>query len=1119
MIRVTAGVRLTKHSLPAAFILACSGIGFSQVTASMTGKIEDPSGAAIAETIVTVTSLETGAARAVTSDQTGVYNVVLLPVGRYDVKAEKPGFKAAIETGINLVVGQRAVVNLRLEVGATQEQVTVTGEAPLVNTTIDSVSGLVGEQQVKNLPLNGRSFDLLIALNPSIIQFNQGIKDNTVQGGNQFSVAGKRPGENLTFLNGIEYAGAGNLSTTPGGASGQLLGIDAVREYNVVSDTYGAEYGKRGGGQVFVVTQSGTNQLHGTLFEFLRNSDLDARNFFEYPTIGPFKRNNFGGAAGGPIRKDKMFIFGNYEGLRQRLSIPTLSVVPNLNARQGSLPCGSNGVTCAPGAAVGTPTPVPGLQSAMLPFMNLWPAPNGLALGGTLAQSFNNVPQAIRQDFGTLRFDEQFSSKDSLSLAYTIDDGLNKSPSSADPLFGTTTDIRNQVLSVQETRVFSPGVVNSFTAGVTRAFYHAVSSTLGAPPAGTGFVLGKPPGAITIGAENAGSSAVSPVGSANPDVLFHRTLFTYSDGIQIIRGRHQISAGVWFQRIRSNDADPSRAYGQAVFANLASMLQGNVSNFTVAPSATELGWRSWDGAWYLQDALRVRSNLTVRVGIRHEFSGGWNEATGRAASYAFVNGVIQTPPIVGDRFTLQNNAKRLFGPRLGIAWDVFGNGKTSIRTAAGIYYDLMDELFYLVDSTQPFNAAATLSNVSILPLIPVNPATPVPPACGPNVPRPCTLYSPKGVENNFKIPAVYSWNFAVEQQLSRNMALRVGYLGYQETHQATQMDPNQVHALICSNPAGCVAGGVSAFNAPTNASKRSMVPLGAEYVPVTTRPNPYLSNGIFNTSNGNANYNALQADLNKRLSRGLLLRANYTWSKTMDMGTALTNVGGANVGGGVMDITNLKREWSPSTFDVTHQFSANFLYELPFGQGKSLVNGVHGVAEKLVSGWRMNGIMTRLSGFPGTVGTGSNNSGTGNASAPDRPNMAPGATTNNPTSGVTAGCGPEVPAGQRLGTPQMWFDPCAFSLPKPGTFGNVGRGTIRGPGLFDLDISFLKTTPISDRVGLQFRAELFNILNHTNFGFPSMVAFDGNVPSSAAGLITNTATSSRQIQFGLKLNF
>jgi hypothetical protein len=473
---------------------------------------------------------------------------------------------------------------------------------------------------------------------------------------------------------------------------------------------------------------------------------------------------------------------------------------------------------------------------------------------------------------------------------------------------------------------------------------------------------------------------------------------------------------------------------------------------------------------------------------------------------------------VGDSFTQQNNAKWLFGPRAGLAWDVFGNGKTSIRAAGGIYYDLMDELFYLVDSTQPFNAAATLSNVSILPLIPVNPATPVPPACAPNVLGSCTLYSPKGVENNFKVPAIYSWNFAVEQQITKNMALRVAYLGNHEIHQATQLDPNQVNALICSNPAGCIAGGVSAFNKPTNASLRSTVPQGAEYVPVTTRPNPYLSNGIFNTSNGNALYNAMQVDVNRRLTQGLQFRGNYTWSKGMDMGTALTNVGGANVGGGVLDVTNLKREWSPSTFDVTHQFSANFLYELPFGQGKTLLGNAHGLANKLASGWQLNGIVTRLTGFPGTVGTGSNNSGTGNSSAPDRPNLAPGK-NGNITSGVTAGCGPEVPAGQQLGTPTMWFDPCSFTVPAPGTFGNVGRGTIRGPGLVNLDVSLFKTTHLTERLALQFRAEVFNILNHTNFGFPSMVAFDGGVQSGVAGSISRTATNSRQIQFGMKLNF
>ena len=277
----------------------------------------------------------------VTTDAAGTYRVLLLPVGRYEVKAEASGFKATLETGISLVVGEEAVVNLRLQVGAVQEQVSVTSEAPLVNTTTAPVSGLVGERQVKDLPLNGRSFDNLITLNPGAVNYSA-LKSGPSVGsgeGAYFTVAGRRPYDNIFLLNGIEYTGSSNIGITPGGVSGQLLGIDAVREFNVISDTYSAEYGKRSGAQVSVVTQSGSNQLHGAVFEFLRNNKLDARNFFDQ-TIGapPFKRNQFGGSLGGPIKRDKMFLFGNYEGFRHRLGLSNVAFVPDNNTRLGSLP-------------------------------------------------------------------------------------------------------------------------------------------------------------------------------------------------------------------------------------------------------------------------------------------------------------------------------------------------------------------------------------------------------------------------------------------------------------------------------------------------------------------------------------------------------------------------------------------------------------------------------------------------------------------------------------------------------------------------------------------------------------------------------------------------------------
>lgn len=357
------------------FLLVGSAL-LAQVTASVSGKVEDPSGAAVPGATVTVTSLETRAARTATTDAAGTYRILSLLVGRYEVTVAMAGFKAARQTGINLVVGQEAVVSLRLEVGAVQEQVTVTGEAPLVNTTTASVSGLVGERQVKDLPLNGRSFDNLITLNPGAVNYSA-LKSGPTSGvssgeGAFFTVAGRRPLDNLFLLNGIEYTGASQIASTPGGVSGQLLGIDAVREFNVVSDTYSAEYGKRAGAQVSVVTHSGTNQLHGSAFEFLRNDLLDARNFFDQGSIPPFRRNQFGGSLGGPIKKDKMFLFGSYEGFRQRLGISNVAYVPDDNARLGLLPTGPNN----------TLIQAPQLDTRMLPFFQLWPRANGPNLGG-----------------------------------------------------------------------------------------------------------------------------------------------------------------------------------------------------------------------------------------------------------------------------------------------------------------------------------------------------------------------------------------------------------------------------------------------------------------------------------------------------------------------------------------------------------------------------------------------------------------------------------------------------------------------------------------------------------------------------------------------------------------
>ena len=312
--------------------------GWAQVAATISGRVEDQSGAALSGASVTVRNLETGAARVVTSNESGAFRALSLTVGPQEVRAEKAGFKTAIRTGIHLAVGQEVAVSLTLEVGELAQQVTVVGDAPLVNTSTSSVAGLVGERQIKELPLNGRSFDNLITLNPGAINYGLKSPQTSTSNGNTFAVAGRRPLENLILLNGVEYTGSSQLAVTPGGVSGDLLGIDAVREFNVLTETYPAEYGKRAGAQVSVVTQSGSNAVHGSLFEFLRNNVLDARNFFDPGPAPPFRRNQFGGALGGPLRKDRLFLFGNYEGFRERLAVSNVSVVPNGQARQGLLP-------------------------------------------------------------------------------------------------------------------------------------------------------------------------------------------------------------------------------------------------------------------------------------------------------------------------------------------------------------------------------------------------------------------------------------------------------------------------------------------------------------------------------------------------------------------------------------------------------------------------------------------------------------------------------------------------------------------------------------------------------------------------------------------------------------
>ncbi|HWY09084.1 MAG TPA: TonB-dependent receptor, partial [Candidatus Acidoferrales bacterium] len=549
----------------------------AQVSASIRGVVTDASGAPVTQVTVSAKNLETGAARTTATDDAGRYLVLALPVGRYEVRISKSGFQDAVQTGISLVVGEEANVDLRLQVSSVKSEVSVTSDAPIVSVTTRDISGLVGEQAVKDLPLNGRSYDLLLPLNPGIVNFTSqktggtGISNSST--GSNFSVTGNRPQQNIFLLNGVEYTGAAENNMTPGGPSGMLLGVEAVREFNVQRDSYSAEFGKRPGGQVVIVTQSGSNQWHGAVYEFLRNNALDSANFFDQGSAPPFQRNQFGVSSGGAIQKNKTFLFGNYEGFRQNLHQTSVAFVPDAASRAAAV-------------------------ASVKPLLNLWPQSSIEACTPAcgIAEYFSNPLQTIREDFGTLRVDHIFSQKDSLAGIYTIDDGGDVTATPANPFSSDILNLREQVLSVDETHIFSPSLLNTARFGFSRAGYFFTGEpTPGTVAAGVpGFLAGLQVGAVVVGGSAASNpqASIGLAGSNNGSNLhITRNLFTYEDRVTMTKRRHQLSFGAWFQRFQSNEIIALSQFGQATFTSLTTFLQGTASSFLFDPAPTTMYWR------------------------------------------------------------------------------------------------------------------------------------------------------------------------------------------------------------------------------------------------------------------------------------------------------------------------------------------------------------------------------------------------------------------------------------------------------------------------------------------------------------------------------------------------
>ena len=1069
-----------------AFVLLSASPARAQVSAAISGRVTDPAGATVSDAAVTAKNVETGETRSTITDAVGHYWVPSLAVGEYELHFTKAGFQEYAQGGIHLVVGQEASVDVALRLGQVTEQVKVNADAPIISVTAADISGVVDEQQVKDLPLNGRSYDQLMTLNPGVVIFTSektgGIGVSNSTAANMFSVSGSRPQQNMFLLNGIEYTGAAENNMQPGGVSGQMLGVDAIREFNMLGDTYGAEYGKHPGAQVTIVTQSGTNQWHGSIFEYLRNNVLDEPNFFDPGSAPPFRRNQFGGSMGGPIQKDKTFVFANYEGFRQSLHQTSKSFVPDASARGGALVALGSGCPAAKQAAC---------AAEVTSLLNLWPVADGpdVLNGGTpsgIAEDFANPLQTIREDFGTARVDHIFSDKDSVGVVYTLDDSADQTATAINPFMSDATSLREQVLSIEETHVFSPTLLNTARVGFSRAGYYFTGEPTPGTPAATvsPFLSGLPfVGAVVVGGSAASNPAaqIALAGSNNGSNLdLHRNLFTYEDQAAWTKGRHQFKFGAWFQRFQSNENIALSQYGQATFPNLTDFLEGNFNtvsggvttatgSFLIDPASTPLSWRSLFGAFYAEDVIRVSPSFTLSLGFRDEYSTGWNEAYGRASNYTFTNGVINTQPQIGSRIFTNNNAWFLPQPRIGVAWSPIGS-KTVVRAGIGIYNDLEDALGYRTDQNAPFNPTYTIPNLNLsafpigLPIVPVSAGTASPAG---------TKLAPGGVDPNMKTPTVISYSLKIEQEISPNTSLSVGYVGSHGYHELLSVDTNIPPTVTC--PAKCALA------------------------------NPNLANTYSWFSEGDSMYNAMTVDVRHRFSKGLTFRGAYTWSKALDDGDSLNATAAANAPALVADPVNVRGDWGPATYDVRNAGVMNVSYDLPFGNGRQLLNSASGWENGIAGGWTLNSIVTIQSGFPFTPQLSFNPSNDGDSKNPVRPSWNP------------AFAGPVI-----LGGATQWFNPQAFMVPAQGTFGNVGRNVVTGPGLGTWDFSVLKDIHLLERFNLQFRAEIFNLLNRVNLDTPNLIVFTSATATPAqaspvAGTFTQTSTTSRQVQFSLKL--